>query len=269
LTGARDIAIGFGLASVALVIALAVWPRSGVSGTIYEFVCRSETANAGCSAVAVTASISVTGYRFEKPYQPSHFGTWQTKSNGDGHFDLDLPPGGYWLGAQTSGSQNGATSFAVFPGQKTHVQILLFPAITGGICLPSGDRIATPTGSVPVTQVRPGMMVWTLDASGRRIAAPVLLVSQRPAASGHYLVHVVLSDGRVVEASPGHPTADGRLVGELTRGATLDGSRIIAVELLKYSGDTWDLLPAGGTGAYWANGVLLGSTLVEHPGTVN
>jgi hypothetical protein len=42
----------------------------------------------------------------------------------------------------------------------------------------------------------------------------------------------------------------------------IDGSRIASVERVAYSGGaTYDILPAGATGAYWANGVLLGSTL--------
>jgi hypothetical protein len=72
---------------------------------------------------------------------------------------------------------------------------------------------------------------------------------------------VTLSDGRVVEASPGHPAADGRPVGELKPGDLLDGSHVTAVERIPYVGDTWDLLPDGQTGTYWANGVLLRSTL--------
>jgi hypothetical protein len=32
--------------------------------------------------------------------------------------------------------------------------------------------------------------------------------------------------------------------------------------LVPYAGGrTWDLLPAGATGSYWANGILLASTL--------
>lgn len=43
---------------------------------------------------------------------------------------------------------------------------------------------------------------------------------------------------------------------------TLDDTLVIAVELLAYdAGATYDLLPAGGSGLYWANGVLLKSTL--------
>jgi hypothetical protein len=78
------------------------------------------------------------------------------------------------------------------------------------------------------------------------------------------VVRVTLADGRAVVASPGHPTADGRRVGELNPGDLLDGSRILAIDLLPYAGDTWDLLPLSSTGEYWANGVLLGSTLATN-----
>ena len=128
------------------------------------------------------------------------------------------------------------------------------------ICLAAADLIDTPSGPIPVTQLHAGMLVWTKDRTGQRIVAPVLTVGHVQAPSGHHVVRLTLHDGRTVEASPGHPTADGRRVGELRVGDTLDGSQIVAVTLIPYSGDTWDLLPAGPTGVYWANGVLLKST---------
>jgi hypothetical protein len=45
-------------------------------------------------------------------------------------------------------------------------------------------------------------------------------------------------------------------------GDPVDGSGVILIENVPYSGSaTYDLLPAGETGLYWADGVLLGSTL--------
>jgi hypothetical protein len=129
------------------------------------------------------------------------------------------------------------------------------------ICLAAGDSIATPAGPVLVGNLHAGMMVWTLNGAGGRVAAPVLLVGHRRAAPGQQVVRLTLSDGRVVEASPGHPTADGRHVGELKPSDLLDGSHLTAVERIPYVGDTWDLLPDGQTGLYWANGVPLRSTL--------
>ncbi len=140
------------------------------------------------------------------------------------------------------------------------------------ICLVAADRIATPNGEVPVAELRPGVLVWTMDA-GRRVAAPISVVSHTPAPFGHRVSRVVLADGRAVIASPGHPTGDGRRVGELNPGDLLDGSRVMTIDLIPYVGDTWDLLPLSSTGEYWADDVLLGSTLMNRtklaPGASN
>jgi hypothetical protein len=130
------------------------------------------------------------------------------------------------------------------------------------ICLAASTLIATPAGAVRVIDMAAGMQVWTTDISGRRIAATVLEVGSTQVPAGHLMVHLVLADGRELLASPGHKTADGRALGSLAAGDRLDGSTIKLWELVPYSGErTYDLLPGGATGAYWANGVLLSSTL--------
>jgi hypothetical protein len=130
------------------------------------------------------------------------------------------------------------------------------------ICLARGTRIDTPDGPVPVERLRTGMQVWTTDARGRRVAAPIVEVGSTQVPATHQVVHLVLADGRIVEVSPGHPLADGRLVGDLRAGDPLDGSTVVSADLVAYDGGaTFDLLPAGPTGVYWANGILIGSTL--------
>jgi hypothetical protein len=130
------------------------------------------------------------------------------------------------------------------------------------VCLAQWTRIATPAGELPVAAVRPGMLVWTLDARGRRVAAPVLVVGHTPTPAGHQVVHLMLADGRSVDVSPGHPLADGRAVGDLAPGDQIDGSVVVGAARRPYDGvATWDLLPAGPTHLYWADGVLLRSTL--------
>lgn len=132
------------------------------------------------------------------------------------------------------------------------------------ICLAASTMISTPNGAVRVTDVRPGMVVWTQTAAGARMAAPVVQIGSMAVPPGHLMVHLKLADGRELLVSPGHPTADGREAGELQAGDQLDGSTITLWELLPYSGDrTYDLLPAGPTGHYWANGILMGSTLAR------
>lgn len=130
------------------------------------------------------------------------------------------------------------------------------------ICLAASTLIATPGGSVRVVDVKVGMLVWTATTGGERVAAPVVEVGSIQVPAGHMMVHLVLADGRELLASPGHRTADGRALGSLAAGDALDGSTIKLRELVPYTSDrTYDLLPAGATGTYWANGILLSSTL--------
>lgn len=129
------------------------------------------------------------------------------------------------------------------------------------ICLADTTRIDTPRGPVLVTDLAVGDLVWTTDERGDRVASPIVETGSTVARPGHEVVRVLLADGRAVTASPGHPTADGRTIGSLGVGDELDGSKISAIERVPYSGRTFDLLPAGPTGLYWADGVLLASTL--------
>jgi hypothetical protein len=130
------------------------------------------------------------------------------------------------------------------------------------ICLTKGTLIDTPGGPVPVEYLTKGMAVWTVDNSGKRIAARVVETAVTPVPSPFQVVKLKLDDDRTVTASPGHPTAEGRALGEYQVGDTLDGALVMAVDNVTYNaGATYDLLPSGETGLYWANGVLLKSTL--------
>jgi len=130
------------------------------------------------------------------------------------------------------------------------------------ICLAASTLISTPSGDVRVTDVLPGMTVWTASPDGKRVAVNVLEVGSTPVPAAHLMVSLRLADGRALLASPGHRTADGRQLGDLAIGEKLDGSTITTWELVPYGGDrTYDLLPGGPTGTYWADGILLSSTL--------
>jgi hypothetical protein len=130
------------------------------------------------------------------------------------------------------------------------------------ICLPGSTLIATPSGQIAVEQLRAGMTVWTVGSSGLRIAAEVVKVSSTPVPELFQLVRLTLSDGRSIAASPGHPSADSRALGDYRVGDVLDGAIVVSVEKVDYNGGaTFDLLPSGPAGTYWANGVLLKSTL--------
>ena len=132
------------------------------------------------------------------------------------------------------------------------------------ICLASSTLIATPSGEVRVIDVRAGMLVWTALQNGKREAARVVEVGSTAVPAGHLMVRLRLADGRELLASPGHATADGRQLGSLAIGDRVDGSTVVFWDLVPYSGErTYDLLPAGSTGTYWANGILLASTLTR------
>ena len=129
------------------------------------------------------------------------------------------------------------------------------------ICLASGTLINTPEGLVPVEQLNKGMFVWTVGESGQRIAGRVMDTVSTPVPLLFQVVRITLNDGRVVTASPGHPTADRRALGDYQVGDILDGGVVMAVECIAYNDEaTYDLLPSGATGLYWANGILLRST---------
>ena len=130
------------------------------------------------------------------------------------------------------------------------------------ICLARGTLIDTPTGKVAVENLSVGDLVWTTDGSGARVAQALVRVGSTPVPASHKVVHLVLDDGREAWVSPGHPTADGRVVGGLLAGDALDGATVVRAERVAYvGGATFDVLPGGPTGLYWANGILLGSTI--------
>jgi len=176
--------------------------------------------------------------------------------SGDGYgFAYTAVKGSGFVTVQGTVRQDGTVTIASSgPGARPNCPI----------CLAASTLIATPDGERVVTSVTPGMLVWTRSADGRRIAMPVLQVGSMPVPPGHVMVHLRLTDGRELWASPGHRLADGRELGALAVGDEVDGSRASLWELVPYNGDrTYDLLPAGPTGDYWANGVLLASTLAS------
>jgi len=130
------------------------------------------------------------------------------------------------------------------------------------ICLTEDTLIDTPLGQVPVEEIKIGMVVWSVDKSGNQVSANVLKTSKMPVPVTHQVIHLILDDAREIFVSGGHPIRDGRIIGDLSVGDFLDGKYVVATESVSYPrGYTYDILPSGETGFYWANGILLDSTL--------
>jgi len=128
------------------------------------------------------------------------------------------------------------------------------------VCASPDTPIATPDGDRRIADLRVGDLVYSVDGAAIR-AVPIVRVHSTPV-TGHHVVRITTTDGRTLEISAGHPTADGRLFGDLRAGQQLDGRAIAAADTVPYRfAATYDVLPASDTGTYFAAGMLIGSTL--------
>lgn len=130
------------------------------------------------------------------------------------------------------------------------------------VCLSSNTLIDTPAGRVLIKDLQSGMPIWTINKAGHRTSGIVMETSKVPVPPTHQMVHLILDDGRELLVSPGHPTVERRIAGDLTADDLYDGARIVTVNRVAYDDTyTYDILPSGETGFYWANGILFDSTL--------
>jgi hypothetical protein len=177
---------------------------------------------------------------------------------GDGKYRFD------YLAVPVNGATEGTRTGGVIDssGRITVEQTAVSGEPICPICLARGTLIDTPAGPIAIDRLRLGDPIWTLDAGGRRVAATVIALGSTTAPPEHHVIRLVLADGRSVTASPGHPLADGRRLGELAIGDIVDGSRVVELVSLPYSGgETFDLVASGATGIYLSGGIPLGSTL--------
>jgi len=131
-------------------------------------------------------------------------------------------------------------------------------------CASPDTPIATPSGERPISTLRPGDLVYSVDDNA--IAkVPIRRVNVNPVV-GHHVLRIVLESGVVLEISAMHPMADGRALAVLAPGAVLDGVKVLSVEQVPYEhAHTYDILPDSDTGTYYAGGALIGSTLFRAP----
>lgn len=130
------------------------------------------------------------------------------------------------------------------------------------ICLSYNTKILTPSGERQVQELKSGDAVMTLNKKGLREAVLIKQVSSVSAPPGHRMVDLILKDGRELFVSPNHPLYDGRFVKDINDGEIYDGAQVVSHRLTDYAFTrTYDLLSEGETGYYFANGILMASTL--------
>lgn len=140
-------------------------------------------------------------------------------------------------------------------------------------CAAPDTPIATPTGDRAIAELEPGDLVYSVDGAGIR-AVEVLRVNRTPVVN-HRVLRIAFDNGRLIEMTAGHPLADGRPLSTLRPGSELLGANVVNVTDIAFTHEaTFDILPDSTSGAYFAAGVLIGSTLSgpargELPATLN
>jgi len=194
---------------------------------------------------------SVEGLWYQAYPVPTENGTPRTLYIGDD------------IGYACEGVSEKLTSIDYSGQTVTFTKVVSEPPLGGcPICLAGNSLINTPSGLALVKDLQVGMPVWTTDKTGQRVSGVITKTSKVLVPPTHQMVHFVLNDGRALFVSPGHPTIDGRTVGDLVSGEVYDGATIVSTTHVPYGESaTYDILPSGDTGFYWANGILIDSTL--------
>jgi hypothetical protein len=123
----REVVIVLVVIAAMLILGLALRPQtSGISGTISTYGCDS--ANAGpCSIRPVQADVRITdchGGAVNSDGLP--VGTpWQTSSDAEGHFHIDLAPGVYCVFASHGYGHANRLSVAVRASHVSRVDLVL------------------------------------------------------------------------------------------------------------------------------------------------
>jgi len=141
------------------------------------------------------------------------------------------------------------------------------PGCPACVCASPDTPIATPGGDRPIADLAVGDLVYSVDGGVVKVV-PIVAVN-RVRVEGHHVVRLGLSNGSVLEISARHPTADGSSFGDLRVGDDLHGVTVTEVATVPYLHEqTYDILPGSDSGAYFAGGALVGSTLKKSPARI-
>ncbi len=145
-------------------------------------------------------------------------------------------------------------------------------------CMPNTARILSSRGEIQIDNIQIGDSVYTFNYFHGKIMEPIIQVNKILVQKDYIMTKITLEDGRCIQASPKHPIPiekdylnssktqyEELLFSEIKIGDYVDNSRVSSIELVNYNGGfTYDILPAGESGYYWADGILVGSTLYNN-----
>ena len=108
-----------------------------------------------------------------------------------------------------------------------------------------------------------GDSVYSVNTRGEKIIVPLIAVNKTAVEPNHRMLNIELADGRKLQVTPDHPAAaDYFSLTQYETGTVLDKSTVTQKYFTELNNAfTYDILPGGDTGYYWANDILIGSTL--------
>lgn len=124
-------------------------------------------------------------------------------------------------------------------------------------CNSPDSKILTPSGSFPVNSLKVGD---SIISSNNKVVSIIEISKVR--AGKHRVCRITFADRTVIEISPGHPLADGRLFGDLKSGDIVTGKLVVKNKLINFKHEyTWDILPDSPSGTYFICGIEIASTI--------
>ena len=209
----------------------------------------------GVFTISTINQDNVTGY-YNSPYPIEHtgLGVFTTMHVGD------------TLNPTCDGSAPLVITSINYPDSITVSTCKSTGIPSGGcpICLSADSTIKTPEGDMNVKEIKDGMTVLSTDSNGNIVKSKVIQTNRVFVGDTHKVIDLQLADGRELFVSANHPTYDGKTIAGLQVGENYDGSIVKSMKLVQYKYQyTYDILPDSTTGNYFANGILVGSTLKD------
>ena len=138
--------------------------------------------------------------------------------------------------------------------------VIFLLGLSGGtlpLCLSPDTRIKTPGIQKRIADIIIGDKVISENGEIVKVKKTTQVEVRK-----HKILKITFNDATILEISPGHPTGDGKEFNDLKIGSYLDGRMVIKIKKVPYNYKyTYDILPDSKSGKYYANGILVGSTL--------